>query len=123
MRFASRSKRENLPKGLGEAVNRLLCKGPGNPSPTKRIDTEFSDEFPISRFVGKPCRRRELVYHNRQKRKIPEKKPVNLLLSLLKRQFSNQKTLTLIPECVTIRLHCGALGFRIAHSIIGDRCK
>ena len=42
---ASRSKREKLPKGLGEAVNRLLCKGTGNPSPTKRIDTEFSDKF------------------------------------------------------------------------------
>ena len=39
---ASRSKRENLLKGLGEAVNRLLCKGTGNPSPTKRIDTELS---------------------------------------------------------------------------------
>ena len=45
MRFASRSKRINLPKGLGEAVNRLLCKGTGDPSPTKRIDTEFSDKF------------------------------------------------------------------------------
>ena len=43
--FASRSKRENLPKGLGEAVNRPLCKGTGNPSPTKRIDTEFSVKF------------------------------------------------------------------------------
>ena len=28
-----------------EAVNRLLCKGTGDPSPTKRIDTEFSDKF------------------------------------------------------------------------------
>ena len=46
-RFASRSKRENLPKGLGEAVNRLLCRGTGNLSPTKRIDTEFSAKFPI----------------------------------------------------------------------------
>ena len=44
-RSASRSKRENHPKGLGVAVNRLLCKGTGNPSPTKRIDTEFSAKF------------------------------------------------------------------------------
>ncbi|MCI7573719.1 MAG: hypothetical protein MSS94_03095, partial [Clostridiales bacterium] len=42
---ASRSKRKNLPKGWGETVNRLLCKGTGDPSPTKRIDTEFSDKF------------------------------------------------------------------------------